>query len=68
MRRCRACGKPIQGEHLCDLADLPKELRVLVEAGSIGSAPVFHDAFAAAMTTAIPGLIARLWAIPEVFA
>ena len=32
MRRCRACGKPIQGEHVCDLADLPKELRALVEA------------------------------------
>jgi hypothetical protein len=32
MRRCRACNKPIQGEHACDLADLPKELRALVEA------------------------------------
>jgi hypothetical protein len=32
MRRCRACNKQIQGEHLCDLADLPKELRALVEA------------------------------------
>jgi len=32
MRRCRTCNKPIHGERVCDLADLPKELRALVEA------------------------------------
>lgn len=32
VRRCRACHRPIEGEHVCDLADLPKELRTALEA------------------------------------
>jgi hypothetical protein len=32
VRRCHACHRPIEGEHVCDLADLPKEIRTAVEA------------------------------------
>ncbi len=32
VRRCRTCSKPIEGDHVCQLADLPKALRAVVEA------------------------------------
>jgi hypothetical protein len=32
VRWCRVCHRPIEGEHVCDLADLPKELRTALEA------------------------------------
>ena len=32
VRRCRVCHRPIEGKHVCELADLPKELRTAVEA------------------------------------
>jgi hypothetical protein len=32
VRRCGTCRKPIEGDHVCQLADLPKKLRAVVEA------------------------------------
>jgi hypothetical protein len=32
VRRCKTCSKPIEGDHVCQLADLPKALRAVVEA------------------------------------
>ena len=32
VRRCKACSKPSEVGHVCDVADLPKELRDAVEA------------------------------------
>jgi hypothetical protein len=32
MRRCKACNKPSEDRHVCEVADLPKELRAAVEA------------------------------------
>ena len=32
VRRCKTCHKPLEGDHVCQLADLPKELRAVVEA------------------------------------
>jgi hypothetical protein len=32
VRRCKTCSKPIAGDHVCQLADLPKALRAVVEA------------------------------------
>lgn len=32
VRRCGTCRKPIEGDHVCQLADLPKKLRSVVEA------------------------------------
>lgn len=32
VRRCKTCRKPLEGVHVCQLADLPKELRAVVEA------------------------------------
>jgi hypothetical protein len=32
VRRCKACNKPSEVGHVCDVADLPKELRAAVEA------------------------------------
>ena len=31
VRRCRACNKPSEDGHVCEIADLPKELRATVE-------------------------------------
>ena len=32
VRRCKACSKPSEDGHVCEVADLPKELRAAVEA------------------------------------
>ena len=32
VRRCKACNKPSEGGYVCEVADLPKELRAAVEA------------------------------------
>jgi len=32
VRRCGTCRKPIEGDHVCQLADLPNKLRAVVEA------------------------------------
>ena len=32
VRRCGTCRKPIEGDHVCQLADLPSKLRAVVEA------------------------------------
>lgn len=32
VRSCKTCRKPLEGVHVCQLADLPKELRAVVEA------------------------------------
>jgi hypothetical protein len=32
VRRCKTCSKPIEGDHVCQLEDLPKALRAVVEA------------------------------------
>ncbi len=32
VRRCKACNKPSEDGHVCEVADLPKELRVAVQA------------------------------------
>lgn len=32
VRRCGTCHKPLSGDHLCQLEDLPKRLRAVVEA------------------------------------
>jgi hypothetical protein len=32
VRRCKACDKPSEDGHVCEVADLPKELRAAVEA------------------------------------
>jgi hypothetical protein len=32
VRRCRTCHQPIERDHVCELADLPRALRATVEA------------------------------------
>jgi hypothetical protein len=32
VRLCKTCRKPIEGDHVCQLGDLPKDLRAVVEA------------------------------------
>jgi hypothetical protein len=32
VRRCKACNKPSEDGHVCEIADLPKELRAAVQA------------------------------------
>lgn len=32
VRRCKTCRKPTEGDHVCQLADLPRALRAVVEA------------------------------------
>ncbi len=32
VRLCKTCGKPREGDHVCQLGDLPKDLRAVVEA------------------------------------
>ena len=32
VRLCKTCRKPVEGDHVCQLGDLPKDLRAVVEA------------------------------------